>query len=95
MIRTRLIVYGMNTYTLYHLTGFSLAVALGCRPMIKVIVALIFKGWDCFRMCAEQIVPVSSCDQDFSTFPASLNYCRRCARLLLTELIYYLLVFLL
>lgn len=67
-------VYGThkNACTETHtVTGSSLC----CRPMIKVIVTLIFKGWDCFSMCAEQIVPASSCDQDFSSFWASLNYC--------------------
>lgn len=63
--------------------------------MIKVIVTLILKSWGCFVLGAEQMVPASSCDQDFSSFSASLNYCRRCAGLLLTELIYNLLVFLL
>lgn len=63
--------------------------------MIKVIVTLIFKGWGCFTQRAEQIVPESSCDQDFISFSASLNYCQYCAGLLLTELIHYLLVFLL
>lgn len=78
-------VYGMHIYactethtaiklffSVHEITGSSLG-----RPMIKVIVTLIFKGWDCFSMCAEQIVPTSSCDQDFSSFSASLNYCCR------------------
>lgn len=47
-----------------------------------------------FIPCTEQIVPASSCDQDFSSFLASWHYCHCCAGLLLTELIYYQLVFL-
>lgn len=78
-------------FSVHKITGGSLC----CRWMIKVIVILIFKAWDCFSMCAEQIVPAPRCDQVFSPFSANLNYWRRCARLLLTELIYYPLVFLL
>lgn len=77
--------------SVYKITGSSLC----GRPTIKAIVTLILKSWGCFVLCAEQMVPASSCDQDFSSFSASLNYCRRCAELLLTELIYNLLVFLL
>lgn len=58
-------------FPIHKINGSSLC----CRPMIKVIVTLICKGGDCFSMCAEQIVPASSCDQEFSSFWASLNYC--------------------
>lgn len=72
--------------SVYKITGRSLC----CRLMIKVIVPLILKAWECVILRAEQIVPASSCDQDFSSFSASLSHS---AGLLLTELIYYLLVF--
>lgn len=64
------------------------------RPEIKVIVTLILTGVRRFIPGVEQIAPASSCDQDFSSFLASLNRCHCCAGLLLTELIYYQLVFL-
>lgn len=59
-------------FSVQEITGSSLC----CRPMKKVVVTLIFKGWDWFSVCAEQIVPASSCDQDFISFWVSLNYCR-------------------
>lgn len=43
-------------FSVHKITGSSLC----CWSMIKVIVTLIFKGLDCFSMCAEQIVPAQA-----------------------------------
>ena len=44
-----------------------------CRPMIKVIIKLIFKDWDCWACVLNKLCQLSSCDQDSFQFSLGQN----------------------